>query len=52
MIAHRLHTIRDADNIVVFEEGAVAEQGRHDDLVAAGGMYSHMWKVYLGKEAV
>lgn len=52
MIAHRLHTIRNADNIVVFEDGVVAEQGRHDDLVTVGGTYSHMWETYLGKEVV
>lgn len=52
MIAYRLHTIRNADNIVVFDAGQIVEQGRHEDLVAAGGIYSHMWKAYLGKEAV
>ena len=52
MIAHHLHTIRNADNIVVFDAGQIVEQGRHEDLVAAGGIYSHMWKAYLGKEAV
>lgn len=50
MIAHRLHTIRGADNIVVFQDGTVVEQGRHDDLVAANGCYSRMWYAYLGKE--
>lgn len=49
MIAHRLHTIRDADKIVVFEKGQVVEQGNHDDLVAAQGSYCRMWKTYIGE---
>lgn len=52
MIAHRLHTIRHADNIVVFDKGRVVEQGTHDALVAAGGTYSRMWQAYLGEEGL
>ena len=56
MIAHRLHTIRGADKIIVFDEGKVVEQGKHDELVAAGGAYGKMWNAYTGtgtdKEAV
>lgn len=52
MIAHRLHTIRHADNIVVFDKGRVVEQGSHDALVAAGGTYSRMWQAYLGEEGL
>ena len=56
MIAHRLHTIRNADKIVVFENGQVAEQGTHHELVASHGVYSRMWDTYtkeaIGKEAV
>ncbi|WMI80090.1 ABC transporter ATP-binding protein [Anaerotignum sp. MB30-C6] len=51
MIAHRLHTIRNADNIVVFEDGKVLEQGCHDNLLAAGGTYSDMWHTYIGETA-
>ena len=54
MIAHRLHTIRNADHIVVFEDGKAVEQGTHDELVAREGRYSHMWDTYIremvGKE--
>lgn len=43
VIAHRLHTIRGADRVVVLSQGQVAESGRHDELVAAGGLYARMW---------
>ena len=46
MIAHRLSTVRGADNIIVIEKGAVSEQGRHDGLLAAQGKYSRMWEQY------
>ena len=39
-IAHRLSTVRDADQIVVLDQGTVAETGTHDELLAAGGRYS------------
>jgi ATP-binding cassette subfamily B protein len=47
MIAHRLSTVRGADKIIVMENGAVAEQGRNADLLAARGKYSRMWEQYL-----
>jgi ATP-binding cassette subfamily C protein CydCD len=42
VIAHRLSTVRDADNIVVLDQGKVMEQGRHAELVVAGGLYAHL----------
>lgn len=42
VIAHRLKTIRDADQILVITDGKIAEQGTHDSLMAAGGIYAHM----------
>lgn len=46
IIAHRLSTVRGADNILVIDQGRVVEQGRHDALVTAGGRYSQMWQQY------
>ena len=42
VIAHRLSTIRDADQIIVLEHGVIAERGKHDELIAAGGLYSEL----------
>ena len=48
VIAHRLSTIRNADKIVVIDKGAVVEVGKHEDLVAAGGMYATLWAKQAG----
>jgi len=48
VIAHRLATIRDADRIVVVDARGVVEQGRHDDLLAAGGAYRRLHDVQFG----
>ncbi|CAA7624382.1 ABC transporter ATP-binding protein/permease [Magnetospirillum sp. UT-4] len=43
VIAHRLSTVVDADEIVVMEQGQIVERGRHADLLATGGRYAGMW---------
>jgi ATP-binding cassette subfamily B protein len=42
VIAHRLSTVKQADRIVVFEDGRIVAQGRHDELVAEGGLYARL----------
>jgi ATP-binding cassette subfamily B protein len=43
VIAHRLSTVVDADEIIVLQDGQIAERGRHASLLAAGGLYARMW---------
>ena len=46
MIAHRLSTVTGADKIIVLDNGKVAEEGTHTELVQAGGLYARMWNEY------
>jgi ATP-binding cassette, subfamily B, bacterial len=49
MIAHRLSTVRHADLIVVLDQGRVVEQGTHETLMFAGGLYRQLWEVQVGR---
>jgi len=48
IIAHRLSTLRNADRILVLRNGKVAEDGHHDELVDASGVYADLWRVQVG----
>ena len=47
VIAHRLGTIKNADQIIVLGDGRVAERGTHEELLALGGKYAEMWNLQL-----
>lgn len=44
-IAHRLKTIKDADRIIVLDNGRIEEEGTHDGLVKKNGLYAHLWNI-------
>lgn len=52
VIAHRLSTIRDADIILVMENGSIVEQGNHEELLAAGGAYYNLYNAQFVAAAI
>lgn len=52
LISHRLSTTKDADRIILLENGSIAESGTHTELLAKGGTYAEMWNVQAEKYCV
>jgi ATP-binding cassette subfamily B protein len=50
VIAHRLSTIREADQILVIDDGRVRERGRHEELLAAGGLYAELYRTQFARQ--
>jgi ATP-binding cassette subfamily B protein len=50
VIAHRLSTVREADMILVLNHGRIAERGRHEELLAAGGLYSELYRIQFKRQ--
>jgi ABC-type multidrug transport system fused ATPase/permease subunit len=50
VIAHRLSTVRRADQIVVLERGSIVESGTHDELMGRGGAYAKLYELQLQEE--
>jgi ABC-type multidrug transport system fused ATPase/permease subunit len=48
LVSHRLHTVIDADEILVMEHGRIVQRGRHADLVAVPGVYRELYRLYYG----
>ncbi|MCL2809461.1 MAG: ABC transporter ATP-binding protein/permease [Treponema sp.] len=52
VIAHRLSTIKDADRILVLSNGRLAEEGKHDELISRGGLYSGLYKLQYEEKTI
>jgi ATP-binding cassette subfamily B protein len=50
VIAHRLSTIRDADQILVIDDGQIRQRGRHEELLAAGGLYAELYRTQFASQ--
>jgi ATP-binding cassette subfamily B protein len=51
VIAHRLSTVREADQILVVVEGRIVERGTHTELLAAGGVYAELYRTQFQRQA-
>ena len=51
VIAHRLSTVREADQILVIDDGRIVERGTHDELLAAGGLYAELYRTQFERQA-
>jgi len=49
IVAHRLSTVRDADRILIVDDGALVEEGAHEELLDADGLYATLWGVQVGQ---
>jgi ATP-binding cassette subfamily B protein len=52
LITHRLASVQDADRILVFKDGALVEQGTHDELLSRNGEYAELWRMQVSKYGV
>jgi ATP-binding cassette subfamily B protein len=50
VIAHRLSTVREADQILVIDGGQVVERGTHQDLLRAGGLYAELYRTQFARQ--
>ena len=51
VIAHRLSTVRDADQILVIDDGRIVQRGTHLELMAAGGLYAELYRTQFERQA-
>jgi ATP-binding cassette subfamily B protein len=51
VIAHRLSTVRDADLVLVIDEGRIVERGTHDDLILRGGLYAELYRTQFRQQS-
>ena len=51
LIAHRLSTLRQADRVIVLEDGCISQSGTHDELIKADGLYRRLWRIQGGSES-